>query len=99
MHPFYGPSDRLLAGRGSQATGLVSMFAYLAFWAAVVAMGRKILDQRFPVGGALGTPPDSATAILRERYARGELDRAQFLQMRGDLREDSPQVSEPEELP
>ena len=33
MHPFYGPSERLLRGADARGAGLVSMAAYLGFWA------------------------------------------------------------------
>lgn len=88
MHPFYGPSARLLEERGSRAAGIVSMGAYLAFWAAVVGIGIKMANERFPVRGSWSTGAaagDEAVAILRSRYARGELDRDTFLRMRNDL--------------
>ena len=40
MHPFYGPSQRLLADRAGRREGIASMAAYLAFWAVVVAVGQ-----------------------------------------------------------
>lgn len=108
MHPFYGPSARLVGGappqadRGSQVAGLVSMAAYLAFWAGAVALGVRILNERFPrpagggsgsvgsAGGpAAGHAPagDPAVAELCLRYARGDVDRAVFREVLADLRE------------
>lgn len=85
MHPFYGPSGRLLADRESRASGLVSMAAYLAFWAVAVGIGLRELDARFPRTAVPRRDVDRAMAVLRERYARGEVDRAQFLLMSRDL--------------
>lgn len=43
-------------------------------------------SQTLPPAGSQGPPPAGAEDILRERYARGEITREQFDQMRGDLR-------------
>ena len=69
MHPFYGPSAGLLGGRGTSATGLLSMAAYLAFWAGAIVLARRELDARFPRGGR--PLADPAMDELRARYARG----------------------------
>jgi putative membrane protein len=81
VHPYYSP-----VGASARA-GVVSMAAYLVFWAVVVVAARRELQRRFPRGAALGAPArDAAVTVLRDRYARGEVDRAQFLQMVEDLR-------------
>ncbi len=85
MHPFYGPSARLMGQRDSASAGLLSMAAYLAFWAVVVGITWRALDERLPAGPLRPNRPDPALALLRERYARGEIDRTQFVRMRLDL--------------
>ena len=60
------------------------MAAYLAFWSVVVAIAGRELNRRFPRKEPPATA-DPAVAILRERYARGDLDRDQFCQMVDDL--------------
>lgn len=85
MHPFYGPSARLMEQRGS-AAGLVSMAAYLAFWAAALAIAWRELEARFP-----RTDPgarDPAVTLLRERFARGEIDADELRAMRAVLQRD-----------
>ncbi len=100
MHPFYGPSGRLLADRAGRTEGIASMAAYLAFWAVVVAVAKREMDVRWPrdtgltaqggrargdlVAGRTGIT-DPALEALRLRYARGEVDRDTFLAMRADL--------------
>lgn len=81
MHPFYGPSDRLLSGRESRGAGLASMAAYLAFWAFALVVAKHELDARFPRVGGKSDQGDRARAILRERFARGDIDEAQFRAM------------------
>jgi putative membrane protein len=55
--------------------------------AAILAMLRALgRQQRAGDGGGPGdAEPDRALAILRERYARGELTKEQFEQMRREL--------------
>lgn len=80
MHPFYGPSARLLGERATSVAGLVSMAAYLAFWAGALVVAKRELDARFPrVPPDVGSDP--AMRLLRERYARGEIDAVQFAEM------------------
>lgn len=86
MHPFYGPSGRLVGGRESQAAGLLSMAAYLAFWGAALALAKRELDARWPrTSGSPAGNREVAVAVLRERYARGEIDEATFRHMRAVL--------------
>ena len=88
MHPFYGPSQRLLGDRAGRGEGMASMAAYLAFWAVVVVAAKRELDLRWPrgrTGPGSGATSDSALEALRLRYARGEIDRATFVAMRADL--------------
>jgi len=85
VHPYYSP------GGASTRASLVSMGAYLTFWAVVVAMALRELRRRFPQGASQGARAyDDAMTVLRDRYARGDVDRAQFLQMVEDLRLSAP---------
>jgi putative membrane protein len=66
------------------AGGLVMMLMMLVFWAivitAVVIGIRWLLRQGRP-----GETSDAALDILRQRYARGEIDREEFEARRRDL--------------
>lgn len=88
MHPFYGPNAGLVSEPGSRTAGLASMAAYLAFWAVALIVAMRELDARFPRGSRPPEPTDGALAILRERFARGELDEPRFRAMARVLGED-----------
>lgn len=81
MHPFYGPSGRLVGGRDTAAAGLLSMVAYLAFWGAALALAKREFDARWPRSAANPGDRERAGAVLRDRYARGEIDEATYRHM------------------
>lgn len=81
MHPFYEPNARLLAQRDTRTSGLLSMAAYLAFWTVGLALAKHELDARFPKVARPGSASDPAMEMLRERFARGEVDEVQFRSM------------------
>lgn len=77
MHPFYGPSSQQLRQRTCSWVGLASMMAYLLFWAAALPIAIRTLSRLFrQAAGSAG--PDTAAVILRERYARGEIELDEF---------------------
>ena len=85
MHPFYGPSSQLLEGGNYWWLGMASMVLYLLFWAAVIVFMARLFKKYY-----LGTDhpkvwEDTALSILRERYARGEIDAEEFKQKKADL--------------
>jgi hypothetical protein len=90
MHPFYGPSGRLLADARRRPEGVASMAAYLVFWAVVVVVAKREVDARWPRDAAQPPTGDPALAALRVRYACGEVDRDTFLAMQADLTPGSP---------
>jgi uncharacterized membrane protein len=62
------------------------MAAYLAFWGAALALAKRELDARWPrTSGSPAGTREVAVAVLRERYARGEIDEATFRHMRAVL--------------
>ncbi|HEX5350079.1 MAG TPA: SHOCT domain-containing protein [Trichococcus sp.] len=87
MHPFYGAVNEFFA-EGYWWVGLLSMVLYLLFWAIVIVFAVKLFKKYF-AGREIPpkTKEDSALKILRERYARGEIDVEEFKQKKSDLLE------------
>lgn len=87
MHPFYGAVSEFFA-EGYWWIGLLSMAMYLVFWAVVIIFAVKLFkkyfaDKEIPAK----IKDDSALTILRERYARGEINAEEFKQKKSDLLE------------
>jgi putative membrane protein len=71
MHPMWG------------MWGIGMMLMMLVFWAAVTA--GLVVAIRWLVSQGRQSPSDTALRILRERYARGEIDREEFEAKKRDL--------------
>lgn len=61
------------------------MFFGLLFWGAIIAAIVWLLSQGRGLPQTPTTRGPSALEILNERYARGEINREQYEQMRRDL--------------
>jgi len=68
-------------GPGWGAFGLMHVLWWVLIVAAIVVLIRGVRGRREP--GAPGE--DRALAILRERYARGEIDKTEFENRKRDL--------------
>ena len=68
--------------------GIVGWFLMTIFWIGLILLGVWMVKGLFQNSGR--TPPRSsagtAREILDERYARGELSREQYENMKADLR-------------
>lgn len=81
MHPFYDYSRQLLAQNGTWWVGLVSMAMYLLFWAVVILLAYRFVRKYFLKKEGIDNIEDKAIGILRERYAKGEVDTEEFQRM------------------
>lgn len=81
MHPYYN--------YGWGIGGLVMMIMMILFWAALIVgiiYLIKYLAQQPRMAGQ-APAPDQAMQTLRERYARGEINREEFEERKKDLSE------------
>ena len=63
--------------------GLGMLLVMLVFWGLVIA--GLVLAVRWLMRQGRPSGSDVALEILRERYARGEIDRDEYLAKKGDL--------------
>ena len=65
------------------AGGLVMMLMMLVFWGLVIA--GLVVGLRWLLGQGRAGSRDDSLEILRQRYARGEIDKQEFDARRHDL--------------
>lgn len=72
-------------GMGFGWFGIIFM---VLFWVVIIGLAVWLLGQLFPGRGPQREGPqasDSATAILKNRYARGEISKEEFEEMRHEI--------------
>lgn len=75
---------------GTSWTGMIFGVAMmLLFWGGLIIAAVIILRAGFGTGGRSGSSSqdEDALEILKKRYARGDLTKAEYEEMRQDLRE------------
>ncbi len=72
-----------VGGIGMGGGGLFTLVVWGAILVGVVWTVRRLWDRSRPAPG--GQAQGSALEILRERYARGEIDRAEFQAKKRDM--------------
>jgi putative membrane protein len=65
--------------------GLLSMAVYLLFWGVVIIIAARMVKKYLSGGAFMRPKEDTAMAILRERYARGEIEIEEFIRKKEDL--------------
>jgi putative membrane protein len=77
------------------ATGGVGLIGMILFWILIVAAAVWLVSRLFPQTLSYPSPPsrdgrerdpDSAMDILKQRFARGEITKSEYLEMRNTLR-------------
>lgn len=70
-------------GMGSGMGSGVGMWLFWIVIIVVVVLAFKLLTNS--ASGQSGTPTESALEILNKRFARGEIDRREYEQMKNEL--------------
>lgn len=84
----YGPQSGMMGGWGDYGYGYGAfhMVIWIVILAAIVAgivwLVRTLAP---PAGRGHSAPRSGGLALLEERYARGEINREEYLQKKGDL--------------
>jgi putative membrane protein len=69
--------------------GVFGIFLMLLFWGALIYLAVWLVKELFPGSsqsfGQHSERTKNAGEVLDERYARGEIDREQYLQMKRDI--------------
>jgi len=85
MRGFYGPGNDFLARGDFWWMGLGSMIVHLIFWIVIIYLVVKFVNKYFNRVDETKIKENTAMSILRERYARGEIDSEEFKQKKADL--------------
>ena len=85
MHYFYGPGSQLLGQGNFLWMGVVSMILHLLFWGVVIYFAVKFINRFLQKANDFKVKEDKAMSILRERYAKGEIDSEEFKLKKAEL--------------
>lgn len=80
----FNPGFYLFNG-GSWWVWLIAMGLQLLFWGALIWIGVRLFRSWSKGQGARTETSSTAYAILRERYARGEIDTEEYLRRKQNL--------------
>jgi len=84
MHNFYGPGGYSIAQGNFWWMG-ASMIVHLLFWIVVIYFTVKLVNIYFHKPNDFKVKEDTAMGILRERYAKGEINSEEFQQRKAEL--------------
>jgi uncharacterized membrane protein len=76
--PSIGPFEAALTA----LYGLVAIAVLVLFFYALIVLAARVVHRVLP---ATQAPPDPAIATLRDRFARGEIDEAEYKRQRSVL--------------
>lgn len=83
----YGPQSGMMYGGYGYGYGAVHMVFWGVILIAVIVAVVWLVRTMTAPAGTRGTaaPRSTGLAVLEERYARGEINRDEYLQKKGDL--------------
>lgn len=89
MRGFAGPGAHIFAQGPYWWMGLISMAVHLIFWAVVIYIAYRLFKKYYKKPVSAAVKEDAAMAILRERFARGEIGAEEFEQRKAALEKTS----------
>ena len=78
----YGHYGNWLCWPGNFFPGPLGWIISILFWGLVIYLVVKLFQALF---SGKKTAPDSRLDVLKERYARGEIDEAEYQRMRSEI--------------
>lgn len=85
MHGWYGPGNSWMMGGNYWWMGLIGMVIQLLFWIGIIYLAVRLLRTYLPRNNTPAKIEDNALSIVRERYARGEIDSEQYNKLKQEL--------------
>ncbi len=91
MHPMFTHAGNGIARGSFGWIGLAYLIAHVLLWAAVIFIAAKLINKYLNKTGdtkkstAAAEKNDSALMILRERYAKGEIDDEEYKKKKTNL--------------
>lgn len=85
MHGWMMPNGGWMMQGGFWWMGLIMMLIQLLFWGAIIYFVAKLIKNAINKPTAPGKEDDHAMTILRERYAKGEIELEEFNSRKNEL--------------
>lgn len=85
MHGWYGSGNSWMMGGNYWWMGLIGMVIQLLFWIGIIYLAVRLLRTYLPRNNAPAKIEDNALSIIRERYAKGEIDSEHYNKLKQDL--------------
>lgn len=85
MRGWYGPGGDWMMGGNYSWMGFAVMIIQLLFWLGIIFLAVRLIRSYLDRQNAPGKPEDHALTILRERYAKGEIDLEEYNTRKSEL--------------
>lgn len=85
MHGWYGPNGGWMMQGNYWWIGLIIMIVQLLFWLGIIYLVARLIKSYLSRSSITGKSEDNAMSILRERYAKGEIDLEEYNNRKKEL--------------
>jgi putative membrane protein len=90
MMNWYGPRGGFILNAGMGLFGLIFMIVKLIIFVVLIAIAIRLFKKYYTRVETSKVMEDSAMAILRERFAKGEIDTEEFQKRKAELEQTKP---------